>query len=118
MNRVNLIPLNRQLRDDRRARLRAWAGVLGALCVAVAIAYAAAAAGTADAGAPPATAFGKAAADVARANQEAAPLRVQLASLNEQSLARQVITDHPDSSVLLALLAHAVDDDVVLNQCE
>jgi Tfp pilus assembly protein PilN len=118
MNSVNLIPLKRQLRDERSTRLRAWGAALGALSCLLAVAYGVAAFGPSDLSAPPASAFSKAAGEVARANQEAAILRTQLAALNQQSLARQLIVDQPDRSVLLALLARAVDADVVLNQCE
>src|SRR4051794_38890273 len=108
MNSVNLIPLNRQLRDDRRARARAWGWALGVVSCTIGVAYALAALGSTDPSAPPASAFAQAAADIARANQDAVPLRAQLALLDEQSMARQLIADQPDCSVLLALLARAV----------
>ena len=118
MNSVNLIPLDRQLREERRERVRAWGLTVAVVTCIVGLAYAVAALGPSDSAAPAPSAFSKAAAEVARANQEAGPLRAQLASLNEQLEARHIVTDQPDCSVLLALLARAVDDDVVLNQCE
>lgn len=118
MNSVNLIPLDRRLRDDRRRRTRAWACATAVLAGLLAAAYGVAALRPDATVAPPASAFAKAAADVAHANQEAAPLRVRLAALSDDARARLLIADQPDCSVLLALLARAVDDDVVINQCE
>jgi Tfp pilus assembly protein PilN len=118
MNRANLIPLARQLRDQRAARLRRWAWIIGGLCCLILATLAYFAAGNSLAGGPPPQEFSKAAAELSKANQQAASLRASLATEKQRLRSRQLIFRQPDYSLLLRLIAQQVDEDVVLSRCE
>jgi len=118
MNAVNLIPIHRQLRDARSARVRGWSWAAGGLGVLLVMAWTYCAMAPSQAVAPPAEAFTKATAEISKANEESAVLRRQLAALRDQALSARGITDQPDFSILLALLSRAIGQDVVLNRCE
>jgi Tfp pilus assembly protein PilN len=118
MNSVNLIPIHRQLRDARAARICSWAWVVGGLSLLLTMAWACCAIVPSQAVAPPAAALTKATTEISKANEETAALRRELAALREQTLSARGITEQPDFSLLLALLSRAVGEDVVLNQCE
>jgi Tfp pilus assembly protein PilN len=118
MNAVNLIPIHRQLRDARAARVRGWSWAVGGLSALLAMAWVCCAMAPSQAVAPPAAAFTKATAEISKANEESAVLRRELAALRDQALSTRGITDQPDFSVLLALLSQAIGQDVVLNRCE
>ena len=118
MNRSNLIPLSRQLRDERTVRLRRWAWTGGALCGVVGAVIACCAAWTNQLSGPAPQDFSKAASDLSKANAEAATLRAELALETQRLRSRQLIFEQPDYSLLLRLIAQQVDDDVVLSRCE
>lgn len=118
MNRANLIPLSRQLRDVRSARVRTWSFVLGSVSCALAMAYACCVLVPSQVSAPTPEAFAKAAAELSKAHQESATLRKELAILQEQVHSSQYILDQPDYSLLLALISQVADEHVVLNHCE
>lgn len=118
MNRTNLIPLSRQLRDERAARLRRWAWISGALCGVVGSVIACCAAWTNQLSGPVPQDFTRAAADLSKTNQEAATLHAELAIETQRLRSRQLIFEQPDYSLLLRLIAQQVDDEVVLSRCE
>jgi Tfp pilus assembly protein PilN len=118
MNRTNLIPLHRQLRDERTARIKRWARTTAGLCLFVAAALVCCAAWTSQATGPTSEDFSRAAADLSKANQEAASLRAELNVETQRLRSRQLIFEQPDYSLLLRLIAQQVDDDVVLSRCE
>ena len=114
----NLIPMHRQLRMARAARLRGWSYAGGGMVVALAVGWMACGLTTSRAVAPPPESFSKAAAEISKANEEAATLRRELAGLREQVAARQSVTGRADTSVLLAMLSQATGEDVVMSHCE
>jgi Tfp pilus assembly protein PilN len=118
MNRTNLIPLQRQLRDERIARLKRWAWTTSGLCLFVVAAIACCAAWTTQSTGPTSEDFAKVATDLSKANQEAGTLRADLNVETQRLRSRQLIFEQPDYSLLLRLIAQQVDDDVVLSRCE
>ncbi|HEY8749430.1 MAG TPA: PilN domain-containing protein [Tepidisphaeraceae bacterium] len=118
MATMNLIPMERQVRNARINRVRAWSYAGGGLTTALGLLWACCAAAPSQVDAPSAEMFSKAAAEMTKANEEALPRRRELASLQEKVASRQYITEQPDFSLLLALLSQVTGDDVVLNHCE
>jgi Tfp pilus assembly protein PilN len=118
MNRANLIPLQRQLRHARRARLRAWSVLLGAIAGSLLLACGVLFLDPSQTSAPAPDAFTKVAGELAQTNQETATVRRQLAALREQVNSRRFVLEQPDYSLLLSMISQVVDDSVVLDQCE
>jgi hypothetical protein len=114
----NLIPVYRQVRDARMSRLRAWSYGAGGLLVAEALVWGALSLAPSQGVAPPPEAFSKAAAEVSKANEQAAGLRWELETVREQVSSRQFVVEQPDYSLLLAMLSQLTGDGVVLSQCE
>jgi Tfp pilus assembly protein PilN len=114
----NLIPVHRQLRNARSERLRAWGWACGVTMCIVTVWWLGCGTGSSRAAAPPPEAFTKTSAEISQANEESARLRRQLAELKEQVVARQSVSQRADASVLLAVLAQATGEDIVVERCE
>jgi hypothetical protein len=115
---LNLIPVPRQLRDARARWLRAWGCAGGLTAGIVAMAWLAFNSTASRAAAPPPEAFTKTSAEISQANEESARLRRNLAALKEQVASRESVSRRADASVLLAVLAQATGEDIVLERCE
>lgn len=113
MNRRNLLPPHRITAKRRRRATRRWVAIDAtylALLVIGGAAYAWSVTGPSEADGRHNTV-----ADVARLNKSLTHLKQQAATLDAQLKSAQEITDRPDWSVLLAVLAGTLGDDVVLN---
>jgi Tfp pilus assembly protein PilN len=116
MNGVNLIPAYRVEAARRRKHIHAWSVscvAYGLLCLGV---YALCAWQWSEGGGLAAS-LEAASTDIAVSSRAAVKLRGQLAEAQSRLQAEQSIATEPDWSVLLALLADLVGDDVVLNDC-
>jgi Tfp pilus assembly protein PilN len=114
MNGVNLIPAHRVLARRRRARVHVWTLAIGAYIGALGLAYAAMAAAWSGTNAQWQGKITSLDAQLARDNDA---LKVKQKELAEKQAARQAnsaVGEQPDWSLLLALLARTVQDDVVL----
>jgi Tfp pilus assembly protein PilN len=112
---VNLIPLHRRRAKARRARSRAWFAIGGAYAVVLFIAGAALMLTSADV---PMKDLRKAASDIERSNQQLTAIRTVLAEAQQTLASARAVSDQPDWSILLVLLAKSQGDDGVLNRCE
>jgi len=118
MNSVNLIPAPRLTTQKRRAHLRRCAAICCAWAVASALA-----AGAAHAMWRPVedSQFEERLAavsdDIERTDRAIAGARIQLAAAQSTLRANEAIASQPDWSILLAVLARGIGDDVVLRSC-
>jgi Tfp pilus assembly protein PilN len=109
MNQKNLLPAHRQSALQRRRAIRRWTlinGVYLGLLLMAGVAYAY---GTLSPRSP-----GEAASNLNELNSTLVSVRQQTTALNINLRAAQEITERPDWSILLAVLADSLGDDVVL----
>ena len=118
MNKVNLVPLHRQLLQARRARCRGWCAILVILCASLAVTYAVCRATLAGGSIPAGAHLATAAAELSRANSRAAALTAQLQEIHRREASARSISEQPDFSALLALLSKTVNQNIVLDLCE
>ncbi|MEE9211281.1 MAG: PilN domain-containing protein [Phycisphaeraceae bacterium] len=118
MTTVNLIPTPR--RDARKRRVHTQRCLV--LCVAYTVVlvavFAACRITWADADHAVTDELNDAAHQIAGSNRAIAALQSQLADARRTLAADQAITQQPDWSLLLALLANTLSDDVVLRSCQ
>jgi Tfp pilus assembly protein PilN len=112
---VNLIPLHRRRTKARRARARLWFVIAGTYAVALLIGGAALMLTSA---AEPTKDLRKASSEIERSNQQLTAIRVVLAEAQQTLASARAVSDQPDWSILLAVLAKSQGDDVVLNRCD
>lgn len=122
MNRTNLIPPRRRRAKARQARLCAWGvgiGTYAALLSAATLLLVSGVVGSGGMLRPTAAAAReKAAAQAAaQAQKELVLLRDSIARSQQSALSAEAVTDSPDWSRLLAVVAHSLGSDVVLDQC-
>ena len=118
MKSVNLIPAHRVAARRQRVHVRRCAAGCAAWAVLSVIAAGAAHALWRNADAP--LADERLAAvndDIERTERAIATARVQLAAAQSTLRANQAIANQPDWSILLAVLAQGIGDDVVLKSC-
>ena len=115
MNGVNLIPARRLEALACRVRLRRWAIAAGCYATLLATGYAACmtvlAAGASD---DTSAALERATRQIGELTRSATDLRPQLTELQAKLAVARTIGDQPDWSLLLAILARAVNDDIFL----
>jgi hypothetical protein len=116
MARVNLIPANRLAAKRVRRRLRVWAvsligyaGVVISACIAAHLIW-----GTGHAAL--ARDLDAARQATKRSNETVANLRREVAKAQDTQRTIQVVTDHPDWSLLIAALAKHLGDQAVLRE--
>jgi Tfp pilus assembly protein PilN len=114
---VNLIPLHRRRAKARRARTRAWFAIGGTYAVVLTIA-AVALTFASSSTCVPAKDLRKAESEIERSNQQLTAVRTVLAEAQQTLASARAVSDQPDWSMLLVLLAKSTGDDVVLNRCE
>lgn len=117
MNTANLIPIDRQLRDARSARLTRWA-----LADACALLVLAAVGGllrvsVSGAASMDATQSVRLDNEIAERTKAANQLRAEIRLVERKVRAIRVVTEHPDYSVLLALLSETAGAEIRLKQC-
>jgi hypothetical protein len=118
MNSVNLIPAPRLAAQKRRVHLRRCAAVCCAWAVASAVAAGAAHAMWRQVEDPQSEErLAAVADDVERTDRAIATARMQLAAAQSTLRANEAIASQPDWSILLAVLARGIGDDVVLRSC-
>jgi hypothetical protein len=118
MNSVNLIPAPRLTTQKRRAHLRRCAAICGAWAVASALAAGAAHAMWRQVEDPQfEERLAAVSDDIERTDRAIAGARIQLAAAQSTLRANEAIASQPDWSILLAVLARGIGDDVVLRSC-
>jgi hypothetical protein len=118
MNSVNLIPAPRLATQKRRVHLRRCAAVCCAWALASAVAAGAAHAMWRQADDPQAEErLSTVADDVERTERAISTAKMQLAAAQSTLRANEAIASQPDWSILLAVLARGIGDDVVLRNC-
>ena len=118
MNSVNLIPAPRLVARKRRVHLRRCATVCCAWAVASAVAAFAAHAMWRQADDSRADErLSTVSDDIARTERAISVAKTQLAAAQSTLRANQAIANQPDWSILLAVLARGIGDDVVLRSC-
>jgi len=118
MYRVNLIPASRRQARRRRARRRGWLGlcaVYGALLLASYLVFHLAW-GSGDRSVP--DELRQTAATIEQLRVESAEAERKLAQAQSALSASRAIGTQPELSVLLALLAKSLDDELVLSRCQ
>src|SRR4051812_37846292 len=118
MNSVNLIPAPRLAAQKRRVHLRRCAAACCAWAVASALAAGAAHAMWRQAEDPQSDErLSVVSDDIERTERAIAGAKLKLAAAQSTLRANEAIANQPDWSILLALLARGVGDDVVLRSC-
>lgn len=113
---VNLIPLARREARRRRGRVRWWIAAC-TVYVALMLAGLAVAQRRAPAGADRIQAdLAASVAAVQRAHREIAQLQSEVSRLEARTRADRMVIEQPDWSVLLAMLAATLGEEIVLNQ--
>jgi hypothetical protein len=117
MNAVNLIPIHRRRARARRTRLRAWiilnSLVLIALLGGGAVTYMLLASDHS-----PTADLARVKQDIEQSNKQLLIVRQQFAEAQQTMTSVKAISDQPDWSVLMAVVAKSLGDEVVLNRCE
>lgn len=118
MNSANLLPLARQLSQDRSTRMRLW-GILAGALVAISVAtYAGCAFALADSAAPLPADFSRTARELTECNGQANRVKAQLAAIQREIYSSRSLSEQPDLSLLLALISRTADDQIILSGCE
>jgi len=117
MNSANLIPIARQLRNARRARLIRWAFVGGGAATLLAGAHGLLQVSAAQSASIDATQRARLENEIAEKTKAGNQLRREIQLVARQVQASRVVTEHPDYSVLLALLSQTASTRITLHQC-
>jgi hypothetical protein len=118
MNVTNLVPLARQLRAARSARMRNWTAALASVVLLSAATYAGCVFALTDSAAPSPADFSLAARELAQVNNESARVKAQLASVQREVYSAQSLSEQPDLSLLLGLISRKADERIILSRCE
>ncbi|KPK79721.1 MAG: hypothetical protein AMJ81_12915 [Phycisphaerae bacterium SM23_33] len=118
MIRANLIPAARQEAKQQRARRRAWLGVCGAYAGLLLTGYALCAAAWGADGRGLQDQLANEEADIKTSKAELGTLHQKLEQARRKLQANRAVGDQPDWSVLLAVLASSLDDELVLTLCK
>jgi hypothetical protein len=118
MNSTNLLPLCRQLRGARSARIRNWSVAVGALIALSVATYAGCVFALTDSAAPSPADFSRVARELAQFNGEAGRIRGQLAAAQREVYSAQSLSEQPDLSLLLGLISSKADERIILSRCE
>jgi hypothetical protein len=117
MNSTNLIPMARQLRNARRARLIRWGVTSAAIIALLAGADGLLRLNVARSASIDATQCARLNNEIAEKTKAANQLRGEIQMIDRQVQASRVVTEHPDYSVLLSLLSQTAGTQVTLHQC-
>ena len=117
MTAVNLIPAARRDAHRRRVVVRRWTVACMVYALALAAAWGAIHAVHADSAPDPGLALRDVETRIQHTQAELTALRTRLGAARRTLHANQAVSDQPDFSLLLALLAHTVEDQVVLRRC-
>lgn len=117
MECMNLIPAPRREARARRRHLRALGAIAVPYAVVVLAGYAACLALSDDGGEAIARQMARTQAEVSEHRREAQRLGAQVATVRRELAATRSIARHPDWSLLLAVLAETLSDELVLERC-
>ena len=117
MTRDNLIPAWRLQKQSRLNRVRAWATVLGIYGALLGAAYVACLAFGDDDGKAVLEQMRHSTERFRKAGKEIHTLRASLTEASRQIAAAHSLAQNPDWSLLLAMVARELSDDVVLDRC-
>ncbi len=117
MNRVNLIPPQRRRAKAHRRRLFAWIAVdgsiAGALLAAAMVIYL-----LQNSARLPDAELDRVRQQIDQSQKQLVSVRIALAQSQQTADASAAVSNQPDWSALLAVLARSLGDDVVLDRCE
>jgi Tfp pilus assembly protein PilN len=114
---MNLIPPRRRRAKAHRRRLRTWVAMDGIITVGLLVA-AAAIYFTQTSGPAPDSELDHVREQIDQSQRELLSVRIALAQSQQTAEAASFVSDQPDWSTLLAVLAKALGDDVYLDRCE
>ncbi len=117
MTRANLIPAWRLQKRSRLNRAATWATALGIYGVLLGGAYAACFALGADDGKVVLEQMRRSTERFGKSGKEIHALRASLTEASQQIAAARALAQNPDWSLLLAMVARELSDDVVLERC-
>jgi Tfp pilus assembly protein PilN len=117
LTRDNLIPAWRLQKQSRLNRVRTWATVLGIYGVLLGATYVACLAFGADDGQAVLEQMRHSTERFRKAGKEIHTLRASLTEASRQIAAAHSLAQNPDWSLLLAMVARELSDDVVLDRC-
>ena len=117
MTRDNLIPAWRLQKRSRLNRVRTWATALGVYGVLLGATYVACLAFGADDGQAVLEQMRHSTERFRKAGKEIHTLRASLTEASRQIAAAHSLAQNPDWSLLLAMVARELSDDVVLDRC-
>jgi len=117
VTRANLIPAWRLQKRSRLTRARTWAAVLGVYGVMLGGAYVACLAFGADDGKTVLEQMRQSTERFRKAGKEIHALRASLGEASRQIAAARALAQNPDWSLLLAMVAKNLSDEVVLERC-
>jgi hypothetical protein len=117
MTSANLIPMTRQLRDARRARLIRWVFIAGGTVALLAGTDVLLRVSSAQSTSVDASQRTRLENEIAERTKSANQLRNEIQVVTRQVQASRVVTEHPDFSVLLAMLSQVAGPQITLHQC-
>jgi len=114
---MNLIPAPRREARARRRHLRALGTVVGAYAAVVLAGYAVCFALSDDGAEAVARQMTRTQGEVSEHRREVRRLGAQIATVRRELAATRSVAQHPDWSLLLAVLAETLSDELVLERC-
>ncbi len=118
MNGVNFIPMQRRALAGRRARLRAWAIGVGAYAFVAAVGYAVSATVAVGDDETVVARLQELPGEIDKTRRAIASVQAQTADEQAKLDAARAVTEQPDWSVVLSLLAQSLGDEIVLTSCQ
>lgn len=115
---VNLIPQPRREAQQTRQRVRRWATICSAYAVLLVMLYGGLQMSWGHSSTAIENDMGAVSGEIESAQQEVATVKPKLAAAQLTLSASQAVGSQADFSILLALLAESLGDDVVLSSCK
>lgn len=117
MIQVNLIPTNRRRARKHRTQARCWIMICGIYCVVVLVGFSIPRVGRVGNSRISAGQLEEVTEQIKKTNHAIALLRPELTAAQRMLKATEAIIQHPNWSLLLALLAHQLNEEIVLHGC-
>ena len=114
---VNLIPADRQLRRRRRLRIRGWTALIACYTVFLVVAFIASAVVDPGGDDDITRRLSQARTNLASGKVTMTALQNDIDEATARLVANREVGDQPDWSIVLALLAEATGDEIVLSRC-
>lgn len=117
MIQVNLIPTNRRRARQYRTQMRYWIVICGSYCVVILVVFAILRTGHAGDSRTHAGELEGVTEQIQKTNHAIALLRPELAAAQRMLEVTEAVTQQPNWSLFLALLAHQLHGEIVLHGC-